>query len=526
MILDSHVRNVNRLLYVLWGSVLAFVLIINIFNSQFENNNTCFQTLETLLPHPVLMFLGWLGLLILFLIISKIWEGKTVVIPPEVSKYYTVLVVSILFFVFQLLLLYNYFFETDWDVQILVDTARQIAYGGDRNANGWYYSMYPNNLFLTQVFSVILFIAKPLHLGNQDIYAIIFVQSMLCVLTAMMLYQLSIKIWNSRAMAVFTYTSYLIMIGLSPWISITYSDAWALPFPILLLWLRLCIDWKGKTYIKWLVITVIAWFGFKIKPQVFFVFVAILLVDGLSYWKETKENRSYKRLFTNYIAPIALGLFIGFGTTFVAEKSIHIRSDQSRNMGAPHFLMMGLNPKTLGSYSDEDIVFSYNFPSQEERAKANLQEAKRRVQQMGIGGFTKLMCQKTLMNYHDGTFYWGQEGCFYKNVFPLKNSHLSPFLRNVYYNNDSYGAYFPWWCTFVTAFWLGVLVLAFFATFGKWNKTLRIIAITILLLTLYECLFEARSRYFFVFVPYFLIMATQGADTLVSWWKRREKKSV
>ena len=135
------------------------------------------------------------------------------------------------------------------------------------------------------------------------------------------------------------------------------------------------------------------------------------------------------------------------------------------------------------------------------------------------------MCEKTLVNYYDGTFCWGWEGAmFYKVVFPLKNNHLSPFLRNIFYNRDYRGKYFSQWFTFVTALWLGVLLLAFFSLFAKWDKSLKMIAITLLLLTLYESLFEARSRYFFAFVPLYLLMASQGANVLALWLKKLMKK--
>lgn len=519
------IRNVNRLLLVVWGVLMAFVLTINMLKSHFEFVNSYYYTFQTLLPHPALMLLGWLGLSLIYLVFSKLWKGSSAKVANTRSKNSPLWIFFLLFFVLQLFLIYNYFFETNWDVQVCLNTARQMAYGGDINEYSWYYSMYPNNLFLTRIFSVILFIAKPLHLGNQDLFAIIIVQSALCVFTAMMLYQLCLKMWNSEAMAVFSLTVYLILVGLSPWISITYSDAWALPFPVLLLWLWHCIDWKGKVAFKWLTITFLAWIGFKIKPQVCFVFVALLLVEGIAYWTKYREVIGFKALITQYMIPIAIGLALGFGTTFVAVKSTHIQVVESRTMGASHFLMMGLNPKSLGGYSDDDVVFSYSFSSTDERTKANLEESKSRLQQMGVGGFAKLMCQKNLVNYYDGTFFWGHEGGFYKIVFPLKNSHLSPFVRNVYYNGEPQGDYYPQWCTFVTALWLGVLALAFFASFGKWPKSLKIIALMLLFLTFYESLFEARARYFFAFAPCYIMMAAQGANVLASWCGRLLKKA-
>lgn len=515
----------NRMLILLWGAVMAFALIVNLLRASFPRiQHYCFE-MATLLPHPVLMLIGWIGLLLLFLIIRKIWKDSKALTASGIANHYPIAIVAVCFFFLQLYLVYNYYFETDWDVQVLLGTARNIANHGNINEYCWYYSNYPNNLLLTWFFAAILFITKPLHLGIYDFFAIIVVQSAFCVLTFLMLYQLCIKLWKRYDLAYFACCIYLILIGLSPWVSIPYSDSWALLFPVLLLELRYCLDWKGKLSRKWFWITFVAYLGFRIKPQVFFAFMAIVLVDGFMLWRLQRQKQSVKPFVIRYLIPALCGFLVSASVSFVLVKSTRVHRDTTQTIGAAHYLMLGMNQNTIGHYCDEDLMFSRSFETPSARFAGNMKEVGRRVREMGTGGFGKLMCEKMLANYQDGTFAWGKEGWFYKTVFPEKNRHLSPFMRNLYYNRQMQGAYYPWWCSFATAIWLGVLLFAFLATFGRWNNPLKVIAISIIILTLYELLFEARARYLYAYVPFYIVMAVQGAETMVerlSNWRRKK----
>jgi hypothetical protein len=148
---------------------------------------------------------------------------------------------------------------------------------------------------------------------------------------------------------------------------------------------------------------------------------------------------------------------------------------------------------------------------------------------MGPKMFGYLVCEKTLINYYDGTFNWGKEGEFFKTLFPERNRHLSPFLRNVYYNHDIQGKYYPYWCTGSTALWLGVLALMFFAAFGKQNRFTAILMATVLFLTLFEAFFEARSRYLYSFIPFYILLAIKGLQQLeqgITFLRQKMRKSA
>lgn len=511
---DNKRRTLQRLLSVLFGCMAGFILIVNLLKSCFPRVLHQYYELETQLSSPLMMIFGILFIFGIYLIFRTIENNKNPIRQKRLSERNTLLLTGTVFFFVQMYLIYNYCFETDWDVQILLDSARNIANGHRPNHNAWYYSCYPNNLFLTTIFAVILWIAKPLHLGSLDFLSIVAVQSLFCVLVSFMLYQIIIHRWHRRDIAWLGMTLYLLIVGLSPWTSIPYSDAWALLFPIAVLWAYNCNILKEKRFLRWFLMVFIAFIGFKIKPQVIFILlslVAIETVDVLLRWNTTSVRELLKG---KGLRGGAAGLASAFIIALVITAATPIAHNSRDRFGAAHFLMMGLNRNTIGDYSDDDVIFARQYSTPHERDKAELKEAGRRLHEMGLAGFGQLACEKTLVNYYDGTFFWGKEGYFYKTVFPERNRHLSPFLRNLYYNRMIHGAYYPYWCTGATIVWLGVLVLMFLTAISRQDRFTAALMISILLLTLYEAFFEARARYLYAYIPFYILLALQGISNI------------
>lgn len=511
---DNKQRTLRRLLSVFFGCTTGFILIVNLLKSCFSRVLNYYFRLETLLPNPVMMLCGTLFILCLFFV-CKTPEGQRN--PEQIPwqpKRTPLLITGATFFVIQMYIIYNYCFETGWDVQILLDSARTLANGHRPFQNIWYYSIYPNNIFLTVIFAVILWIAKPLHLGAYDFLAIVTVQSLLCVLTGFMLYQLIVRRWRRHDLAWLGMVLYLLLVGLSPWTSIPYSDAWGILIPIATLWAYYCPILVNRKFLRWFLIAFLAYLGFKIKPQVIFVFLSIAVIEVVAALLRREKTTVRELLRRKGLIGACAGLasaFLFVGIIIAAKPVPHRAKDR---FGAAHFLMMGMNQRSFGGYCDDDVVFSYQFKTPKERNRAEFKETRRRIHEMGLAGCGQLICEKTLINYYDGTFSWGKEGSFLKTVFPEPNQHLAPFLRNLYYNQTIQGTYYPYWCTGATAVWFGVLVLMFLAAVGRQDRFTAALMISILLLTLYETLFEARARYLYAYIPFYILLALQGISNI------------
>jgi len=71
--------------------------------------------------------------------------------------YYILIVVSILLFVLQIIITWNFYFKTNWDVGIIIEFAQTLE---KTDWHQWYFSTNPNNLLLAYIFSIIIKIAK------------------------------------------------------------------------------------------------------------------------------------------------------------------------------------------------------------------------------------------------------------------------------------------------------------------------------------------------------------------------------
>ena len=110
--------------------------------------------------------------------------------------------------------------------------------------------------------------------------------------------------------------------------------------------------------------------------------------------------------------------------------ALHFQRDADKAFGWQHYLMMGLNNSTDGAWSEDDYYFTQTFSTNNERNEANIQEAKRRIKEMGIGGLLQHLCRKQLVNYGDGTFAWNVEGKSFSGDPEWAQNRISDFIRS------------------------------------------------------------------------------------------------
>lgn len=95
---------------------------------------------------------------------------------------------------------------------------------------------------------------------------------------------------------------------------------------------------------KWALIAFASYVGYKIKPQIFIVFLAIILHALLTH------RISVKR-FWKPVTSAVIGLIAALLLTDAAISTIPVRIDNSRTFGMPHFLMMGMNYESQGVWN-------------------------------------------------------------------------------------------------------------------------------------------------------------------------------
>ena len=421
--------------------------------------------------------------------------------------------------VIQTVMVYNYYVFTDWDVQQVTGLAQAMAEGRPTDDFREYFQIAPNNLFLTRVFALIFFVTGPIWGLKTSLFPLIALQSIGAGLTAIMLFQTAMHIWEKKSYAVIAYIIYLVLVWFSPWWSIPYSDVWGLMVSVALLWLATTLPFR-RGWLKLLIIGVVTVLGYYIRPQIVFVPLSLGLVCLL-------KGRNFKKLLSQ-TGLMAGGIVVGILIAHLAVAGSGMHLHTSKGFGATHYLMMGANYQSIGIYSAQDVDFSKSLPKKKERQRAELDEMWRRYKALELDGTLLLWGRKNLLNFSDGTFYWGREGSFYK-IVPERSNWISRITRNVFYNRGLKGSCNDAWSIVMTSLWFGVLFFTFIAAWPRRRKAeihtlqredrkieIDAMMLSVMLLTLFHTLSEARARYLFCFAPLFILVAVEGVKRLFS----------
>ena len=430
---------------------------------------------------------------------------------PSYGRFVFLAVCVSLSFLIQVIAVSNYFFITNWDVATVFKNCLYIISGQTDILSNAYFSAYPNNLLIVYLYTFLIrlnsIFAREMSMETAYLGLVIF-HCALYQAAGVLLYQLTKKITANARTAAVAYILYFLLMLLSPWVTVPYSDSLGLIFPILILYS--IFFWpEGKlSWLKWLVFALLTGIGYQIKPQIAIVSIAVVLIG---FCRQLRLRGFKTRL--KHIGLCAGGMAAGIAICLLL--SLHVRQalpfelDSEASFGAPHYIMVGMNRETNGIYSAEDVEFSSQFSTKRERNAENLRVIRERIESMGWQGFFTHLVQKTLVNFNDGTFFWGGEGNFYARV-PERNSTLSQFLQNVYYNQTGREAYYGLWSNFEHMVWLTILLFGGFAGFSARRREIGVVMLSLIGLTVFELIFEARARYMLVYTPLFILLASVG----------------
>ena len=485
----------------LFGLILGGSLFVCLFLSHI-NFSRKYLTTQFL---PAFMLLGF-GLLFVF----SLFRYSSVLAGLSPGKR-ALLIATALLFLFQVFAASQYWFRTAWDVPTVNNTASAIAHGDGEYLSKirWYFSEFPNNLMLVWVFSLFYRAAHLMGLHEQEYFFIICIQCLINSLCGILLVQVINRLFKHRSMVILGYALYLFLVGISPWVSVPYSDSMALPFPLSIAAIFVNRERCRYRWLPWLSMAVLAVIGYRIKPQALIAFIAVLMAEAIDWLRAGFTRENLRRLAAGGCAVI-VGLAGSFVSCKLAVRSMNFPVDREGAFGAAHFFMMGLNTETMGAYYTEDNLYSNTFSSVKERNRGNMERAFERIREMGPIGLMKHGARKTLTNYYDGTFAWGGEGYFFSGMNQPKDNPFCDFFRGVYYGGDEPGRYYPLWTNFAQMVWLSVLFLAVLALFAPKAPEKDMMLLSVIGLTLFELLFEARARYLFTYVPIYIILALYG----------------
>lgn len=460
----------------------------------------------------------------------------------------------VLLFLAQLIVIHGAWFYSGWDIEFI--TNMDIP---ERS----YFSAYPNQLFLAGTFRILAELSR--YLGVYPPYVFLLMGSSLCVcisifLTALIAYKLM-----TPAHAYGVLLLAILLIGCNPWFLIPYSDTYAMPFVVIPFFV---MSYCRPRFLRAFFVVFFVLIGMFIKPTVIFVGLTIGLFalqrlavvawsrGALASSVQARGVQARGVFATKFLVCVVAACLAGLSAYAIKSRVCAritpelVSLDSNRTFGITHFLMMGTNPTSFGSFSYDDVVLSFTCANASERTAVNLSTWKSRLADLGARGYIALLGRKSLSNYMDGSFGWNMEGDFVKEIIG-DNEYLLRWFgiesasenasesasENASENasNSQLTASIEPFCYLAQILWFITIFGALACPYKQQNSHSRNVwisqstncmMIAILMLSMFLMIFECRARYLFLYTPLFVILAMSGYARLLSLGERVFPKIV
>lgn len=470
---------------------------------------------------------------------------------------------------YQLIVATSFRFVTGWDAGGIYGDVWHLHQGRLPYVSTIaYYSRYPNNLLLLAIERAVVGAIGP-SWGFAGTYLLMTYACCLLSSAASVLTYLVVTRWAGRRAGAVSWVLFALLVGVSPWFLVVYSDSLTLAVPIAVLAIHAYMPKvaedgprRRKQVVRalgWLAIGLLTAVGYALKPQCVFVTAAVVLVAALGAVsrgirrRRDRGAREYaansgqtNRVRSSHLSHVVMVGMLALGFLGGHAVCAHAAQDAARAVGADargafspaHFFMMGLNTGTDGGYESLDVRFSLSIVDPEARRAEDLRVAGARLRAMGPAGLAVHAARKQLSTWADGTFAWGAEGGFWHTPLLVAGTPATDFFRELYLRGDiprpfipdlpswhrNPGRLFPLFATFEQQLWLillvslaAVAVLPHTALAQARPRGFHAALAAVLMLMAFELLFEARARYLYIYAP---VMVACGV-TALAWLSRR-----
>lgn len=392
-----------------------------------------------------------------------------------------------------------------WDVSGTV-----IAASSDTLAQQYreYYSFYPNNLFLMSVMRILrLWSGVSLH--SEVSYWVFFqvINVIVLDLSAIILFVACRRAFG-RQVNLIASAFYMVLMLLSPYIQVPYSDTFVL-LPICLVFMLSTFFTKNQ---KWwwqcllaVLIGLLLPIIMAIKPSAVVFVIAWGIVVLLRL-----HRLEAKKLVLSGAALIACVAGIGLGhliTEVTISNYSPIKIQADRALPWQHWVGMGM--VGTGAYNTNDVLQIEKYKTTAAMKKHAIKVIKKRIHDYSFRNYVKFIVVKQQRNMSDGDFAWGVEGR-YMPPFKATTSHVQGIIRSIYSFNASHQADRAF---VVQIVWIALLIglIIQVLTCGDIQDKTLILQIAIAGGCLFLLLFEGgRSRYIIQFLPELVIVAAAG----------------
>ena len=269
---------------------------------------------------------------------------------------------------------------------------------------------------------------------------------------------------------------------------------------------------EGRRYIFFVLALICAGMGGIIKPSIYIMVIVIMIMEFLRL-----RSKAWLYLLVDLLLVIAMMYGIGKYKEHMIEY-LGLEYNKEISSDWQYFFLLGLNDTTTGVYNPEDaaIFGEFQYESRTVRIKVELERAFERLKEKGFPGAPYFFLKKLVMVFNDATFGWDStwaESYFEGNDVLASGTKRTEVLRSIYWDGRWIGAYF----TMRQLVWYVIIIgLPGICLMKKRNMEYDVLLLSCLGIIFYQMLFEARSRYLFVFLPLLIVASICGYEQYVN----------
>lgn len=489
-------------------------LLVNIVFNPIQLANLHYDTA------PVL-----LGSLAVLLVLPAVYSaamraGSWIDSKPNWIHLVLIAVILVGFFCAQVTIAASLYLFPGWDAGAVLGNAFGLANGSLKTISADYFAKYPNNIVLALVLTA--FSHLMLLLGVTDLLLASVVLNVAILLSGVLLTYLVAGRMVGTGAAIFSLLPSLVFVVVSPWIAVPYSDTFGLPFTVLLIYLYLRARSAARMWRQmflWAAIGLVGVVGYNIKPTVVFVLVGIV---GVTLALMIFGHKDRRQIWSGLASVLVVVGVFGAGSaalTYFERGAAVIPFDVKNNSEAvsfTHFLKMGAQGH--GLFNEQDVRETLAIADPDERFLNGIDVYKQRVEAMGPVGYADFLSRKARWTFGDGTFFMWSEGLVASQDDPFLSK--DPTSRAVQDYLWVKGDNFPFTTAVWQSFWFVVLFLVAAPVVLRGGRLFTspaaIMRISLLGLFLFLLLFETRSRYVYLYVPFFILLATLTLESVMS----------
>ena len=175
---------------------------------------------------------------IIYLVLKKVLKIRNNKNIDIIIMFLTIVVIPFLYYIS-----IHYSYRPGWDIDIILKNIEYMLSNNTDKIMHGYYSRYANNLYITYIFLNIYKLS--LNIGIQNGYfLLLLIQSIMFSLGGLLIYKIANMYFKERykIYSVYTWILYILLVGLSPHIVLTYTDGIGMFLSLLLTYIIFKIE--------------------------------------------------------------------------------------------------------------------------------------------------------------------------------------------------------------------------------------------------------------------------------------------